>query len=399
LPLARAPLPPNDRTGAELTVLDITKWFGETSGGVRTYLTAKARYVAARRDLRHVLVVPGPFDGLAMGDGVRTYRVRGPLIPTQTAYRFLLATRTTRRLMEHERPDLVEVGSPFAVPWVAALATRRLGTPMVSFHHSNLAAVGESAGMRRPAARAWVRLTAAYLRRLNTLFRTTIVASDFAAGELHAMGIDRVTRVPLGVDLEHFHPRRREERQRVRRRLGLPLDRPLVLFVGRLAREKRLDVALAAWPEVSRRTGAHLAIVGAGSEGESLRRMGETPQVSWLPFQGDRDQVARLHAAADLYLSPGDRETFGLSALEAMASGIPVVSAARGGGWELVQRSGAGAGYEPGSPNDLARAVAQLLGGDLSAEGARARAFAEREHGWDAVFDRLFAVYREVLRR
>ncbi len=396
--LRQVPLPPNDRPAAALTVLDITKWFGETSGGVRTYLTEKARYVLARPALRHVLVVPGPFDGVALGDGVRTYRVRGPLIPTQTAYRFLLATRTTRRLMEHERPDLVEVGSPFFVPWVSALATRRLGTPMVAFHHSNLAAIGESAGLRLGVGAAWLRLTASYLRRLNRLFRTTIVASDFAADELQAMGIERVTRVPLGVDLAHFHPARRADRLRVRRRLGIPADRPMVLFVGRLAREKRLDVALAAWPEVTRRTGAQLVIAGAGSEGELLRRLGESSDVTWLPYQGDREQVARLHAAADLYLATGDRETFGLSALEAMASGIPVVSAARGGGWELVQRAGAGGGYEPGSPHDLARAVTAALGNDLLAEGARSRAYAERAHGWDTVFDRLFGVYHELLR-
>jgi len=396
--LSRAPLPANDRPGASLTVADITKWFGETSGGVRTYLTEKARYVSARAALRHVLVVPGPFDGVACGDGVRTYRVRGPLIPTQTAYRFLLATRTTRRLMEHERPDVVEVGSPFLVPWVTWLATRRLASPLVAYHHSNLGAVGTSVGLGRRMRGAWMRLTAGYLRQLNRLYRTTIVASEYAAEELRAIGIERVTRVPLGVDLSLFHPRQQEERPRIRRRLGLPLDRPLVLYVGRLAREKRLDVALAAWPEVFERTGAHLAIVGAGPEGDALRRQGDQPGVSWLPYQGDRVQLARLHAAADLYLATGDRETFGLSALEAMASGTPVVTAAQGGGWELVQRSGAGTGYDPGCADDLARAVAGALAGDARGLGVRARDYAEREHGWDAVFDRLFEVYREVLR-
>ena len=82
LPLSRAALPERDRPQATLTVLDITKWFGEGSGGVRTYLGEKARHVAAHDALRHVLVVPGPFDGVALGDGVRTYRVRGPLIPS-----------------------------------------------------------------------------------------------------------------------------------------------------------------------------------------------------------------------------------------------------------------------------------------------------------------------------
>ena len=121
--------------------------------------------------------------------------------------------------------------------------------------------------------------------------------------------------------------------------------------------------------------------------------------VTWLPFVADREMVARLHACADVYVSPGAVETFGLSALEALASGVPVVSAAHGGGWELVQRSKAGVGYEPGSSGDATRALLDALTPDGGVRGALGRAYAEREHGWNTVLDRLFAVYREVLHR
>lgn len=395
--LARAAFPDIDRPSAALTVLDITKWFAEGSGGVRTYLGEKARYVSARAALRHVLVVPGPFDGVALGDGVRTYRLRGPLIPTQSAYRFLLATRSTRRVLEHERPDLIEVGSPFFVPWVTAMAARRLRAPMVAFHHTSLAGISQSLALGRVTGRGWVGLIGAYLRQLNRLFRTTLVASAYAARELHRIGIDRVTHIPLGVDLANFHPARRAQRERTRRRFGLPMDRPLALYVGRLAREKRLDVILDGWREVERATGAHLVVVGTGAEGRALRARHPEAAVTWLPHQGDRDMVARLYGAADAYLSPGETETFGLAALEAMASGIPVVTPTAGGGWELVQRANAGVGFEPGAPRDMARAVAEALGPGGEEMGRRGRAHAELEHAWAKVFDRLFTLYHEVL--
>jgi len=394
LALAHEPLPPRDRPAARLTVLDITKWFAEGSGGVRTYLSEKARYVSARAHLRHVLVVPGPFDAVSVGEGVRTYRLRGPRIPTQTAYRFLLATRSTRRLVLHEQPTVIEVGSPFVVPWVTALASRGLGTPLVAFHHTSLAALPRSLGWH---SRWLSRAAGAYVRRLGRLFRTTIVASQFAADELRRVGIERVSHVPLGVDLAHFNPRRAADRERTRRRLGLPLDRPVVLYVGRLAREKGLEVAMDAWRHVAQVTGAQLVVAGAGSHAEALRRRAGDAPVTWIPYLADRDLVAQLHGAADVYLSPGEMETFGLSALEAMASGVPVVSAAAGGGWELVQRSQAGVGYEPGSPHALQRAVEEALGSRHAALSANARPYAEREHGWTAVFDRLFALYHEVL--
>ena len=138
LDLSRTVFPPPLRPGAGLAILDITKYFGTRTGGIRTYLLEKARYVDAHPELRQVLVVPGAEDGLGQSAGARCYRLRGPRIPTQDAYRFLLATRTTRRILEHERPDLIEVGSPFLVPWITRNANRRLGAPLAWFFHTNL---------------------------------------------------------------------------------------------------------------------------------------------------------------------------------------------------------------------------------------------------------------------
>jgi alpha-1,6-mannosyltransferase len=393
----RAPLPPVDRPGARLALLDVTKWFGETSGGVRTYLTEKMRYVSAHRGLRHVLLIPGPFDAIAVGDGVRSYRLRGPRIPTQGAYRFLFATTSTRRIVAHERPDLIEVGSPVLVPWVTALAARRLGIPMVSFHHTSLRGAIQALGLPGawPAGRR--SLVGFYARRLDRLFRRTIVASEFAARDLAALGVSNTVRVPLGVDLERFNPGRKAQRDRTRRRFGLPADRPLALFVGRLAREKRLEVVLDAWVTVERACGGHLVIVGSGAEEAPLRACCAAQRVTWLPFQNDRELVAQLHAAADVFVAPGEVETFGLSALEALASGTPLVAPCAGAVAELVLASGAGVLYAPGSPGDCARAIRQVIDSDLAMLALRARSYAEREHEWTRVFDRLFNVYRSVV--
>jgi hypothetical protein len=167
------------RPEAGLSVLDITKYFGEKTGGIRTYLLEKARYVEANLSLRQVLIVPGPEDTLTESGGVRAYRLRGPRIPTEEAYRFLLATRTTHRILDHERPDIVEVGSPFFVPWITRRANRDLKAPMVWFFHTHLPRQSvEDARVPQPAATA---LTWSYFRRLNRLFRATLVASESLA--------------------------------------------------------------------------------------------------------------------------------------------------------------------------------------------------------------------------
>lgn len=396
--LGEVSLPPRLRADAATSVLDITEWFGETSGGIRTYLLEKARYVDTRPWLRQTIVVPGSRDRVVDGDGVRLYRLRGPHIPGQRPYRFMLATRSVSRVVRHERPDLIEVGSPFIIPWITKTTARALDVPMVCFAHTDVprqfAPNAERDGTIR---RALARASAWYLRRLDRLFPLTIVASDYAATELARIGIDRVAKVPLGVDLERFSPERRERAGDTRRRFRLP-DGPLAAFVGRFAREKELGVVLDAWRDIERRCGARLALVGAGPMESMLKAHPYGHRVTFIPFLRDRDALADLLAALDLYIAAGPLETFGLSAIEAMASGTPVLTVRHGAVLEHV-RTGGGSSYERGSAGSLADEAVQLFARDLTALGEQARSHAEGAHAWDTVFDRLFAVYRDVLER
>ncbi len=396
--LSSLDFPPRLGRDGTLTVLDITKYFGDATGGIRTYLLAKAHYVQAHPELRQVLVVPGATDALGEEQGVRCYRLRGPRIPFDQSYRFLLATRTTKRILDHERPALIEVGSPWFVPWVTRRANRTLRAPLVWFYHTHFPAIIDPGSGRVSAARRMAgRAAWGYVRRLAAGSRAVLVASESVARDLEREGVDRVHRVSLGVDLERFTPIRRQRAAEIRRRFGLPHG-PLALFLGRFAEEKQLETVLDAWHEVERRTDAWLLLVGAGPREARLRAMAEGLQVRWVPYQRDRDQVADLLAAADLYVSPGPAETFGLSALEAMAAGLPVLSVDAGGVADRVRASGAGALYAPGDPGACATAATALLRGDLEGLGATARAFAERHHAWDHAFDGIFAAYRQILR-
>jgi alpha-1,6-mannosyltransferase len=397
LDIARIDLPPRLRAAAAVGVLDISEFFGDTTGGVRTYLLEKAKYVQRNPDLRQVLVVPGARDEILEASGVRCYRLHGPSIPTQKPYRFMLATRSTTRIVAHERPDLIEVGSAWCAPWLVHLATRRRQVPAVWFYHSNFPRIIAP----RPQSAGWTRLTASalawrYVHRLGRLVQATIAPSRTVALELESAGVENVVHVPLGVDLDRFNPARRVRAAETRRRFGLPAG-PLALYVGRLAAEKDLDLLLSGWMEVERRTGAHLALIGAGPEAGALRRSKAGARAYWLPYERDRDLLADLYAAVDLVVAPGSAETFGLAALEALASGVPVLSADQGGVAETIGRSGAGRLHASGDPSHLTEVAVALLGDDLPALGLLGRRYAEEHHGWDTVFDRLFATYRRVL--
>ena len=118
-----------------------------------------------------------------------------------------------------------------------------------------------------------------------------------------------------------------------------------------------------------------------------------------MPYQNDREQLAEFLAAIDLLVSPGSIETFGLSALEAAASGTAVLSADRGGVSEQVSASGGGDVFAAGDAGALADVAVRLLrnADDLPRLGALGRAYAEREHSWSSVFDRIFDIYRRVV--
>jgi alpha-1,6-mannosyltransferase len=151
------------------------------------------------------------------------------------------------------------------------------------------------------------------------------------------------------------------------------------------------------WKRVRRATGARLVLVGDGPAARRLRTIPGADEVVWIPYQSDREQVANIIAALDLYIAPGPMETFGLSAAEALASGTPLLSVNHGAVPELVAKTGAGALYPRGDAAGLADAAIALLGrDDLRALGIAGRTSCELHYSWDAAFDRIFSLYRAL---
>ena len=380
-------------------MLDTTEWFAPTSGGIRTYLLQKERYVASRPWLRHALVVPASSDGIVEREGARWYEFAGPRVPRNPPYRLLTSVSRMRRVLDHERPHVIEIGSPALSPWVLFRALGRRDVPVVNFFHSHFPNL--MAGSRQPVPphRALLRDAAwKYARRMDRRIEATIAASRFVADDLEAAGIRNVSRIPLGVDLEHFTPERRAHAALTRAYWQLPADGPLITYVGRFAHEKELNVLMDAWPVIQRATGASLVMAGDGPEHAALRQRDRGTRVFWLPFIADRARLADLQAASSVYMATSPHETFGLSPLEAMACGTPVLAADGGGVREHVLSAGAGRLFHPGDAEDLATQAIALLNDDLAAHGARAREFAEREHSWESVFDRIYALYERVQR-
>lgn len=381
-----------------MKLCDITKFYTETSGGVKTYLTAKAGYLTAQKGWDHVLIVPAAEDQVVRSGRSRVYRVKGPLIPSQAPYRFLLSARTVRAILAHERPDIVEVGSPYLVPWLTRWALRDLPSKpvVVGFYHADFPGtyvhtLTQPLGM---TLSSWAERAAwRYARRLYNGFAMTLAASSHIVEALTAHGVRNVRQVFLGVDLRLFHPGRRDPL--LKQRLGLRQDHILLLYVGRLGTEKGVRTLLDGFGKLPQDQ-YRLLVIGDGPCRPAVEACARSnPALLYHGYQIDRDSLATAYASSDLFIAPGQHETFGLTVLEAQASGLPVVGV-RGGAVAALVRPEAGALARPDDAADLAETILRTASRDRIRMGRAARASVEGRFDWNAALEDLMRVYEEV---
>lgn len=393
---------PTERKARDsLRLLDITIFYADASGGVRTYLDAKADALA-RRGISHALVVPGPEDAISRQGETRVYRLRSPTIPTTPGYRLLTSAQAVERIIQEERPDVIEMGSPFLVPLLVRWATRGGSRPpVVGFYHSDLVRTYAIPCFRSLGRRGQALGLAAahrYVRSVYGACDATVAASPAVVEELRALGVPRVHHIPLGVDLNLFRPERRSGS--LRERIGIPPGRPVGIFVGRMCAEKRLDVVLEAHSRLPPAERPHLVLVGAGQLRDTLQAMASThPRLTVLPWEHDREALAGLMADADFYLASGPGETFGLAVAEAMASGLGVLGVASGAVPDRLAGSTVGHLYRNGDVEECARMMAQVAGEAGPSMRLRARAHALQNFGWDRTFRLLLDLYGSLAGR
>ena len=417
-PAASNPAASNDGRSAsdsgDLSVVDVTSFFSETaSGGVRTYLTAKARALS-RPGVRHTIVVPGERTGFEEWEGGTLARIGSPVFPLAPAYRQLVDWRALRDVFESVNPSVIEVGGPFSDPILVRLALGGRRVPLVGFYHADLvrtfaepfvdhAVLSPLRTILRMSARLMIR--AVYNR-----FDATVCASSSMFRELGALGVKNLHEVPLGVDLGTFRPLDRADSGGRSDNNGdrappgsdarpLPAHdgAPVAVYVGRICPEKRLDVLLDGHAMLPREEQPNLFLVGDGNIRDSMAaKARDGGRVTLLPYVSDREQLVRVYNAADYYVAPGPGETFGLSIGEAMACGLPVLCVGRGAGPDRVEGSGASELYRHGDPADVARGM-RAMRRHLGPEARkRARTHAERTLDWAVTFDRLLALYDQL---
>ncbi len=315
-----------------MKICDLTQFYSPLSGGVKRYVHEKIAYIQEYSpDDEHVLVVPGEKTELTTSERSRIYSIHSPLLSRTSRYRALLNLRAVEEILERERPDMIESSDPYQIAWKAIASGRALGIPVLGFYHSHFPeAYLRSAAkfLGQTATEAVMDFAARYVRNLYNKFEVTLVPSENLATVLRNWGVDNVRVVKLGVNIDIFNPGTTSN-EGTRISLGVASDQKMLLYVGRLAKEKNTQLLFEAFGLLEQRRPGdfHLVVVGDGPHGGELEKLQEKTDgaVSWIRYCTDSVDLARYYRAADLFVHPGVQETFGLVALESQACGTPVV--------------------------------------------------------------------------
>ena len=384
-----------------MKICDLTQFYSPFSGGVKRYVHEKIAFIQKYSpNDEHVLVIPGDKTGMGEEQQSRVYSIHSPLLSRSSRYRALLNLRAVEQILEREHPDLIESSDPYQLAWKAIASGDALRIPVIGFYHSHfpeayLRSVTKYLG--RTAGEAVMDFARRYVRNLYNQFQATLVPSDKLAQVLQDWGVRNVRVVNLGVNIEIFNPDA-DRAAGARHALGMGSEQKLLLYVGRLAREKNTATLFDGFELLARRRPGdfHLLVIGDGPQRERLRQLQTlTGSVSWIQYCADSADLARYYCAADLFVHPGLQETFGLVTLESQACGTPVVGI-RGSDMDRIIFHEQETWARQNTPEALADAIEASGGGQLAIRGQSAARVAENLYSWPRVFEHLFCIYREV---
>jgi glycosyltransferase involved in cell wall biosynthesis len=321
------------------------------------------------------------------------YTVKSPCFFYNPHHRILAHYGQIKQLLTAIRPDLIEVDCCYLLGrWArAALGTRHV--PLVGFYHTHLPSFyarpltqrfGNTIAQLAEAC-AW-----RYMAYCMAPLDKVLVASQDIYARLVTSLPTKVEQVPLGVNMALFTPR-------PPRPMTAPRERPRILYVGRLSQEKDLTVLFEAFRLLNQRGAYELCIVGDGPLRPQTERFVRTTAhavyAGMIPY-GER--LAAFYATADVLALPSRNETFGLTILEALASGVPVVAINQGGPMDLLH-DGVGALATPGDPVDFADKLAHVLAQQPMAQ--QCRAYVAEAFSWQKTFSKLLTIYDTLLAR
>ncbi|MEX0610454.1 MAG: glycosyltransferase [Balneolaceae bacterium] len=386
-----------------MKIIDVAEFYTDQGGGVKTYINQKLE-AGARNGHEVVIVAPGKDWGEEERLGGRVIWVKGPRLPVDWRYYILWREKAVHKILDREKPDVVEGSSPWTGGWFAG---RWKGDAVKTFifHQDPVAAyphtfLGKALGTDRVDKLFgfyWK-----YLEKLSEKFDATIVSGEWLADRIGKYGVENPVPVPFGINKSFFSPGRRDSKLRAKllEELGLPESAPLLIAISRHHPEKRLGTMIDGFQAASREKEMGLLVFGDGP----LRKFVDykAKNVSHLKLMGfteNRDELANILASCDYFVHGSAAETYGIVVAEAVCSGLPVVVPEQGGAADIAKPEFSEV-YKPGNSQSFANALLDIISRNRDElSKACAKAASQNIGTVDDHFDLLFKEYEKLVER
>lgn len=383
------------------SIVDCNNFWSPSGGGVRRYHLEKMEFYKNREDVHYTFIMHDDRTfSEQIGSQAFIEHVQVPKVMGNWEYRYLVRSHPLRPILARINPDVIEVGSPYFMPGIVrhVVSKEKLRSKVFGFWHADfpvtyvrrfleplsesLAAKGEKVAWR-------------HARRHYNRMAGVMVSSEVIRKRMISNGMRGVEFLPLGVDAVLFSPDKKDDAFREKYQAGNP-ERLILFFPHRLSKEKGLDKIIEAYPLLCEKLNVPpaLVIAGMGLYERLARDAAEKYEhVHFIGFVKGKEEMARCYSSSDLGFALSKWETFGLSLLESMSCGLPLVAANDGAAYEHVDGSKAGYIISNVEGKDIADAVKEYE--QLSDKGlykARARRYAQRLT-WHACFEKQLEIY------
>lgn len=290
-------------------------------------------------------------------------------------------------------PDIIHVATPFNLGLVGLRYAKKNRVPLVASYHTHFDQYLSYYKLQWMEPMLW-----RYMLWFHQECQKIYVPSESTRLHLEEKGLKQLEIWSRGVEVQRFHPF--VDRARIWRQYDIPSGKFVILFVGRLALEKSVDVLMNTFFSLSEevRAHSHLVITGEGPMYKPLlEQYGAMPDITFTGFKQGKE-LSDLYAAADVFVFPSETETFGNVVLEAMASGTAVIGSAAGGVKDNIVHLETGLLCKPGDITEFVHAVELVYHNEeyrskLSMAGRRY----SLKQSWDHIFNELYESYLGVL--
>ena len=368
------------------------------------YFTYRLATILAGRGHNVCVMCPSKsFKNMVSDDkGVMVYGIRSIPLPSYLNFRIspLFGSGIIRGTVKEISPDIIHIQNHFLIGKQAVGAAKKLGIPVIGTNHFMPENLVHYLHLPRIAEKwlqkfAW-RQCVGVFEQLD--FATT--PTKTAVALLKNAGLSKdVASISCGIDLERFKPT--NDGLYLKRSYAIPNNKPVLLYVGRLDKEKRIDVILRSLPDILRVTSVHLVLAGIGKEKQKLeeltKKLGIQEAVTFTGFVPDRD-LQNIYRIADLFVTAGIAELQSIVTMEAMASGLPVVAVNAMALPELVHDGENGYLFSEGNSQMLAEKVITILSNQtMRAQMSKKSLDIIRDHDINKVVEKYESIYNEII--